>query len=864
MPTWTGNSLAGKYQATPATLTDGTQTQLLTDNKGAVVLGAGSNTVGTVNVAGTVPVSGTFWQTTQPVSLASLPVLPAGTNAIGSVTVSNLPATQAVSGTVNVGNFPATQAVTGTFWQATQPVSLASLPTLPAGTNTIGALKLTDGTNTASVDASGNQKVTLTTAIPAGANAIGSVSVSNLPATQAVSGTVSVGNFPATQAVSLASLPALAAGTNTIGSVKLTDGANTATINANGSVSTAPQAAVTSYSTAALAAGATYTSPTFDTINGQSFLSYSAFSVTDLAVIFDESNDGTNWYAVDTYAVAAGESNYSNHRISARYGRVRVVNGTVGNAGGISNLAIACKLDATGAEGDVQIADKFGTIITADKSWGLRVKTAEDTDAFGASIAHGRYTQISANFSQALNYNDLTTTVSGGATITQANGSATIASGTATTAAATLQSNAVISYTPGHEIFSLFTAAFTAPTSAASYQRIGLFDASNGFFIGYNGTSFGITWRQGGVDTFIPQASFNEDTLTGSINSFFTSNQSAVVFDPTKKNIFRIRFGWLGSAPVRFEILSPDGRWVRFHVIRYPNTAVAPHLYNPNLPVTAEVNKTASDATNLQISTSSWDAGVVDSTDSDLSYTGTISAANGAVTSNAAQKGTVSINITGTWVGTLVIEGHNGDLQWVQVSGYTASGGTVTSITNNQFVYINSSAFSQVRVRASAWTSGTATVQTNATGTINAVLAQVGGIAKTTQPAAALDGQRANILTDKLGRVVVAPGHVRDLVTNQYTQLTNTTETTIVTAVAATYLDITSLIITNASNQAVNVTLRDATAGTTRAVLNLAANGGVVFNPPAPLKQAAVNSNWTAQLSATATVNITAIAVQNI
>jgi hypothetical protein len=33
-----------------------------------------------------------------------------------------------VDGSVSVSNFPATQAVTGTFWQATQPVSIASLP----------------------------------------------------------------------------------------------------------------------------------------------------------------------------------------------------------------------------------------------------------------------------------------------------------------------------------------------------------------------------------------------------------------------------------------------------------------------------------------------------------------------------------------------------------------------------------------------------------------------------------------------------------------------------------------------------------------------------------------------------------------
>lgn len=55
---------------------------------------------GDVSAANPIPVTGTFFQATQPVS--------------GTVNVGNFPATQPVSGTVNVGNFPASQAVTGT------------------------------------------------------------------------------------------------------------------------------------------------------------------------------------------------------------------------------------------------------------------------------------------------------------------------------------------------------------------------------------------------------------------------------------------------------------------------------------------------------------------------------------------------------------------------------------------------------------------------------------------------------------------------------------------------------------------------------------------------------------------------------
>lgn len=40
----------------------------------------------------------------------------------------------------NVNNWPSSYEVTGTFWQATQPVSLDSLPSLPTGDNAIGSI----------------------------------------------------------------------------------------------------------------------------------------------------------------------------------------------------------------------------------------------------------------------------------------------------------------------------------------------------------------------------------------------------------------------------------------------------------------------------------------------------------------------------------------------------------------------------------------------------------------------------------------------------------------------------------------------------------------------------------------------------
>jgi hypothetical protein len=74
----------------------------------------------------TQPVSGTFFQATQPVSLA------------GSVTVDGSGVTQPVSiaATVTVDGSGATQPVSGTFFQATQPVSLAGTVTVDGSAST--------------------------------------------------------------------------------------------------------------------------------------------------------------------------------------------------------------------------------------------------------------------------------------------------------------------------------------------------------------------------------------------------------------------------------------------------------------------------------------------------------------------------------------------------------------------------------------------------------------------------------------------------------------------------------------------------------------------------------------------------------
>lgn len=122
-----------------------------------------------------VAVSGTFFQATQPISAASLP-LPA--NASQDGTDGTTPPAVLGGGTGIRGwlrsiyeKLTGTIAVTGTFFQATQPVSATALP-LPTGASTETTLA---ALNT-KVTAVNTGAVTISAALPAGANTIGAIS----------------------------------------------------------------------------------------------------------------------------------------------------------------------------------------------------------------------------------------------------------------------------------------------------------------------------------------------------------------------------------------------------------------------------------------------------------------------------------------------------------------------------------------------------------------------------------------------------------------------------------------------------------------------------------------------------------------
>ena len=355
--------------------------------------------------------------------------------------------------------------------------------------------------------------------------------------------------------------------------------------------------------------------------------------------------------------------------------------------------------------------------------------TVDDTqaDIHGQLVGVTRITQIATKFFQQAPSAFLNITASGGATATGPTaGAAVFSTSTAVTAALLAQTPVGILYAAQYEAWAVLSGAYTAPTSAASFQRLGIYDAANGYAFGFNGLTFGLWVRANSVDTFTPRADWNRDTLSGAATSQFTSNGAPVTLSPTNMNMFRKRYGWYGGVSAFFEVYAPDGNWVAVHQVRTVNAQVGVNMTMPDLPMTVEISKSASDATNLSITCGGWAAGITaPSSGANLSGQRSLAALNAAVNIPVSGIGELSFAITGTWVGTLSFQSSLDGLTWLPDGAMNGSSKTFTASATVNSAYKAAVASNRFyRIIATAWTSGSASIVYSASASASFVVAQ--------------------------------------------------------------------------------------------------------------------------------------------
>ncbi len=461
--------------------------------------------------------------------------------------------------------------------------------------------------------------------------------------------------------------------------------------------------------------------------------------------------------------------------INTQYGwekpRANLVAGTTASGGGGNATVLLTDADGkiiTGP-GSSTTANQ-GTPAALSGAWPVRLPTVEDI--FGELVSGQRLGQIQIAFNALAPSSLVTVTTSGtGSTSGPSSGQGSFSTGTGATSQATGVTTNNVAYSPHQELFAAFTASFTTPTSVNSYQRIGLYNATDGFAFGYFATTFGLWTRINSGDVFVAQTSWNGDTCLGGGTSKFKRGGSPEALVKTNINLYRIRFGWLGIAPAIFEILSPDGDWVVVHTVRYPNLGTSLSVSNPNLPITVDVSKTASDATDLVISSGCWVAGTSAPTTPNFVGTGVIPN-NGAVVSiPTAGVSALTLTISGSWVGTLAFQYSVDGLNWKTDVVYDQTTGTfISSTTTNKTIEAPIASYRQYRVTSTAWTTGLATIlYSTATGTnwthTQTLLTDGNG----TGPAAVKPASTAAVAADPSLVVALSPNTATPLQTDRTT-----------------------------------------------------------------------------------------------
>ncbi len=173
--------------------------------------------------------------------------------------------------------------------------------------------------------------------------------------------------------------------------------------------------------------------------------------------------------------------------------------------------------------------------------------------------------------------------VSGNGAIVDTNASRLrVQSGTGSSGYAYIQNRRPVRYRAGQGSVARFTPLFTAGVvNNVQMWGMGAIAANvvyDGYFFGYNGTSFGIVHYVRGTPTWYAQTTdWNGDKVNGSAGSSFTWN-------PTLGSPVQIKYPYLGYGDIEFFVQNPTtSRWVLVHVIRYANTVVTTQLSNPTM-----------------------------------------------------------------------------------------------------------------------------------------------------------------------------------------------------------------------------------------------------------------------------------------
>lgn len=206
----------------------------------------------------------------------------------------------------------------------------------------------------------------------------------------------------------------------------------------------------------------------------------------------------------------------------------------------------------------------------------------------GERIVAYKEDKVNVMFQYNVSDYDVVKETSGTGSITHENAKAQLHTGTGV-GKSIIYSKDVLLYTTGKEVNAEMTQIFGTPEeNTIQIQGLGNeYDTIAGF--GYNGLTFGI-WLQ----TVESGSKYHVPLVIEDLN-------------PQFYNIYRVKYGWYGILPIRFEYFNATlGDWVQVYEYSGVNTTSNPHLANPTQPLINWVERTTGSGSDIVLQTSSW------------------------------------------------------------------------------------------------------------------------------------------------------------------------------------------------------------------------------------------------------------------
>ena len=244
----------------------------------------------------------------------------------------------------------------------------------------------------------------------------------------------------------------------------------------------------------------------------------------------------------------------------------------------------------------------------------------------------------------------------------------------------------------GWEVHSMGASVFfTSFSDGAKSGTYDLTDATNAAGT-FTQSLAGVSANETG---FVAQTDWNEDQFLGV--------SDPTVLDPTKGNVYQIRYQWLGFGEISFWIEEPfSGVLTLVHRIKYANVNTIPSIDNPTLPLCASV-KNISNTSDIVIQIGSM-GGFVEGRDSLLGLPHSLSVEKGSVGtdetpimtihSHDIYKGSINRVRARFTVGTVSIDGAKPATVRIRKNA-TLVGGSFSALDSNKSImHVDTSATS--------------------------------------------------------------------------------------------------------------------------------------------------------------------------